>query len=102
MVSSLLTPNREPWHPARTDTKIILTGDPYQIDNPYVDSRSNGLVYTRNRLKGQPFVAQVADTEVPVTSAMLVSLSASFCSIFRVATPVATLSVTTATNDTDS
>jgi PhoH-like ATPase len=25
-----------------------------------VDSRSNGLVYTRNRLKGQPFVAHVA------------------------------------------
>lgn len=26
-------------------TKIILTGDPYQIDNPYVDSMNNGLVY---------------------------------------------------------
>ena len=41
-------------------TKIVFTGDPYQIDNPYVDSRSNGLVYTRNRLKGQPFTAHVA------------------------------------------
>jgi len=38
----------------------VLVGDPAQIDNPYVDSRSNGLVYTRNRLKGQPFVAHVA------------------------------------------
>ena len=25
------------------DTKIVLTGDPYQIDNPYVDAASNGL-----------------------------------------------------------
>lgn len=31
-----------------------------QIDNPYVDSRSNGLVYTRNRLKGQAFAAHIA------------------------------------------
>lgn len=41
------------------DSKLVLVGDPAQIDNPYVDSRSNGLVYTRNRLKGQPFVAHV-------------------------------------------
>jgi PhoH-like ATPase len=40
-------------------SKLVLVGDPAQIDNPYVDSRSNGLVYTRNRLKGQPFVAHV-------------------------------------------
>ncbi len=44
------------------DSKLVLVGDPAQIDNPYVDSRSNGLVYTRNRLKGQPFVAHVALT----------------------------------------
>ena len=41
-------------------SKLVLVGDPAQIDNPYVDSRSNGLVYTRNRLKGQPFVAHVS------------------------------------------
>jgi len=41
-------------------SKLVLVGDPDQIDNPYVDSRSNGLVYTRNRLKGQDFVAHVA------------------------------------------
>jgi len=34
-------------------TKIVLTGDPYQIDNPYVDSASNGLSYSVERLKGQ-------------------------------------------------
>ena len=42
------------------DSKLVMIGDPAQIDNPYVDSRSNGLVYTRNRLKGQPFVAHIA------------------------------------------
>jgi PhoH-like ATPase len=42
------------------DSKLVMVGDPAQIDNPYVDSRSNGLVYTRNRLKGQPFTAHVA------------------------------------------
>ena len=41
-------------------SKLVLVGDPAQIDNPYVDSRSNGLVYTRKRLKGQPFVAHVS------------------------------------------
>jgi PhoH-like ATPase len=42
------------------DSKLVMVGDPAQIDNPYVDSRSNGLVYTRKRLKGQPFVAHIA------------------------------------------
>ena len=43
-------------------SKLVLVGDPAQIDNPYVDSRSNGLVYTRNLLKDQPFTAHVALT----------------------------------------
>ena len=33
-------------------TKIVLTGDPYQIDNPYMDATSNGLVHTVNRMRG--------------------------------------------------
>lgn len=40
-------------------TKVILTGDPYQIDNPYVDAESNGLTYTINRFKGQPLSATI-------------------------------------------
>ncbi|MFA4944133.1 MAG: PhoH family protein [Lentisphaeria bacterium] len=40
-------------------TKIILTGDPHQIDNPYVDSLSNGLVYILNRLRGSTISAHV-------------------------------------------
>jgi PhoH-like ATPase len=40
-------------------SKIILIGDLGQIDNPYVDAHTNGLVYTRNRLQGQGFMAHV-------------------------------------------
>ncbi len=36
---------------AGAGTKMVLTGDPYQIDNPYLDSSSNGLTYTAERLK---------------------------------------------------
>ena len=40
-------------------SKIVLIGDPTQIDNPYVDARSNGLVYCHNRMKGQTISAHV-------------------------------------------
>ena len=32
-------------------TKIVLTGDPYQIDNPYVDASTNGLSYLAEHFK---------------------------------------------------
>ncbi len=32
-------------------TKIVLTGDPFQIDNPYLDQSSNGLMYCVERMK---------------------------------------------------
>ena len=40
-------------------TKVILTGDPYQIDNPYVDSSSNGLTYVVERFKGEAISGHV-------------------------------------------
>lgn len=40
-------------------TKIILTGDPYQIDNPYVDSISNGLSHLVERFKEVPLAGHV-------------------------------------------
>ena len=40
-------------------TKIILTGDIGQIDNPYLDSSSNGLSYMVERLRGQPVVGHI-------------------------------------------
>jgi PhoH-like ATPase len=44
-------------------SKIVLIGDPTQIDNPYVDARSNGLVYCCNRMKGQALAAHVKLTK---------------------------------------
>jgi PhoH-like ATPase len=44
-------------------TKIVLTGDPYQIDNPYIDSRSNGLSYCVERFKDQRIAAHVTLTK---------------------------------------
>jgi PhoH-like ATPase len=40
-------------------TRIILTGDPDQIDNPYVDRLSNGLTYAADRLGREDFTAVV-------------------------------------------
>ena len=40
-------------------TKIIFTGDIYQIDTPYLDSQSNGLSYIIDRLKNQPLYAHI-------------------------------------------
>ena len=35
-------------------TKIVFTGDPYQIDNPYVDSSSNGFNYMVSKFRRRP------------------------------------------------
>ncbi|MDR3601638.1 MAG: PhoH family protein [Desulfosporosinus sp.] len=40
-------------------TKIVLCGDPDQIDHPYLDKQSNGLAYVAARLNGQSFYGQV-------------------------------------------
>lgn len=40
-------------------SKVILTGDPYQIDNPYLDASSNGLTYAAERLKELPIHGHV-------------------------------------------
>ena len=40
-------------------TKIIFTGDPQQIDSPYLDSRSNGLTRLIDRMKGQGIYAHI-------------------------------------------
>lgn len=40
-------------------TKVVFTGDPYQIDTPYLDSRSNGLTYLIEKMKGQPIYAHI-------------------------------------------
>jgi PhoH-like ATPase len=44
-------------------TKIVLTGDCFQIDNPYVDSSNSGLTYSVERFKGQAISAHVTLTK---------------------------------------
>ncbi len=40
-------------------TKIVLTGDVYQIDTPYLDAHSNGLSYLIDRLRGNSLYAHI-------------------------------------------
>jgi PhoH-like ATPase len=40
-------------------TKLVLTGDATQIDNPYLDSSSNGLSYLVERLKGKKLIGHI-------------------------------------------
>jgi PhoH-like ATPase len=41
------------------NTKIVLTGDPFQIDNPYVDATNNGLVHVVNRFKNEKIAGHI-------------------------------------------
>jgi PhoH-like ATPase len=41
------------------DTKIVLTGDPYQIDNPYVDAASNGLSIVAERFRDERIAGHI-------------------------------------------
>jgi PhoH-like ATPase len=40
-------------------TKIVFTGDPYQIDNPYVDSSSNGFNYIISKFRNHAIAAHI-------------------------------------------
>ena len=40
-------------------TKIVFTGDIYQIDTPYLDSQSNGLSYLIDKIKSHPLYSHV-------------------------------------------
>jgi PhoH-like ATPase len=46
-----------------SDTKIVLTGDPFQIDNPYVDSQSNGLTIVAERFKQEKIAGHITLTK---------------------------------------
>ena len=40
-------------------TKVILLGDPKQIDHPLLDERTNGLSYASEKMKGSPLCFQI-------------------------------------------
>ncbi|MHB0996265.1 MAG: PhoH family protein [Elusimicrobiales bacterium] len=44
-------------------TKVVVTGDPYQIDNPYLDIASNGLTYIVDRMRGQKIYGHLTFTK---------------------------------------
>lgn len=44
-------------------TKVVLLGDPNQIDARYLDKRNNGLVFTAEKMKGSPLCAQITFEE---------------------------------------
>src|SRR5688572_16220453 len=44
---------------AGENTKIIFTGDVFQIDTPYLDSHSNGLSVLIEKMKGQSLYSHV-------------------------------------------
>jgi len=46
-----------------SDTKIIFTGDVYQIDSPYLNKYSNGLSQLIKKFKGQKFYAHITLTD---------------------------------------
>jgi PhoH-like ATPase len=59
---------------AGADSKVILTGDAYQIDNPYLDASSNGLTYVVERFKREPIYGHI--TLVKSERSELASLAA--------------------------
>ena len=48
---------------AGTGTKVVLTGDCYQIDNPYIDASNSGLTYSIEKFKGQDIFAHITLTK---------------------------------------
>lgn len=44
-------------------TKIILIGDPEQIDHPFLDIRTNGLSFAAEKMKGSPLCFQITLTD---------------------------------------
>ncbi|MCA9783768.1 MAG: PhoH family protein [Calditrichaeota bacterium] len=44
---------------AGDNTKMVFTGDIFQIDHPYLNTHSNGLSYLIDRMKGQPLYAHI-------------------------------------------
>ncbi|NLO92216.1 MAG: PhoH family protein [Elusimicrobia bacterium] len=44
-------------------TKVVVTGDPYQIDSPYLDVESNGLTFAVDKFKGQKIHGHITFTK---------------------------------------
>ncbi|MDX1359567.1 MAG: PhoH family protein, partial [Clostridia bacterium] len=45
---------------AGAGTKIVLAGDPFQIDHPFLDTRTNGLCFAAEKMKGSSLCYQIS------------------------------------------
>jgi len=45
---------------AGAGTKIVLAGDPFQIDHPFLDTRTNGLCFAAEKMKGSKLTYQIS------------------------------------------
>jgi len=45
------------------NTKIVVIGDPYQIDNSYLDAYSNGLTYAASRFSNKSLAGHITLTK---------------------------------------
>ena len=61
---------------AGNDTKVVLTGDPYQIDIPYLDSESNGLSIVADKFKDEELAGHV--TLVKGERSLLAAIAAKY------------------------
>ncbi|MBS3741286.1 MAG: PhoH family protein [Candidatus Cloacimonetes bacterium] len=61
---------------AGDDTKVVLTGDPYQIDIPYLDSESNGLSIVAEKFKDEQLAGHV--TLVKGERSLLAAIAAKY------------------------
>ena len=61
---------------ASENTKVVLCGDPNQIDDPRLDSCSNGLVYVSEKMRNKKLVGQVTFTNEECERSPLAKLAA--------------------------
>lgn len=52
-------------------TKVIMCGDPQQIDNQYLDSKTNGISYLVEKLKDSPMCSVITTSEKDVVRSPL-------------------------------
>lgn len=56
---------------AGVGSKVVLMGDPDQIDKPFLDQRTNGLVFASEKMKGSPLCWQITLTPEESTRSAL-------------------------------
>jgi len=50
---------------ASFNSRVVLLGDPTQIDDTYLSTKNNGLVFASQKMKGSPLCAQISFLDIP-------------------------------------